>query len=247
MQPPAPTAAARAQGLLRSPALWASLCLGIGISCLPRGGTAEDGSAVASRDAPAITAIELTCDLQAGRWRVVVDTSAWAGGAVMRWTSDGDYVEEHANFRSIKAAPDGSSDRLRADISLVEDFRPAGESGLTAIPCAAEPSALIWVLDLQGQRTDCRQLGPDPGPLLRLPTSPICPAVWPPEAEDTGTGETADTWVALDTAVPGDTGDTDPSDTQGPDDTADTDPGAGPDTGHTGHTGDSDLPPDTGP
>lgn len=153
------------------------------VACVPRGGTVPLPDDVVPAT-PDVVGVELTCDADLGLWRVVVDTDAWAGGAVLVWTVGGAYVERHDGFRSVRAAQDGSSDQLRADVAIVGDFRPAG-NGRTAFPCAAEPSWLVAVVALDGVTLGgCQLGGPDPGPLLELPGAPACaePATSPADS-----------------------------------------------------------------
>lgn len=184
------------------------------VACFPRG----SGDGLPDPDLPlppGIVEITLACDAEVGAWTVDVATDAWAGGAVLVWTRDGAYVERHDGFRSVRAAVDGSSDLLRADVAVVSDFRPA-QNGRTAFPCRAQPSALLWVLDLDGEVSDCRQLGPAPETLLALDGVPACPQhVDPAHGTDTDetdldTDETDDTDPPEDTDETGHTDDTEP-------------------------------------
>lgn len=153
-------------------------------ACVPRGGSVPLPDSV-TPSPPAIVGVSLACDAEAGAWRVVVDTDAWAGGALLLWTLGGSYVERHDGFRSVRAAEDGSSDQLRADVAIVGDFRPAA-NGRTAFPCAAEPSWLVAALALDGATVGgCAVGGADPTPLLVLPGAPVCPDV-PPAPTDSG-------------------------------------------------------------
>ncbi|MCA9573340.1 MAG: hypothetical protein KC656_36135, partial [Myxococcales bacterium] len=88
---------------------WAPLWL---VAC----SVAEPGPPVLDPDLvpPTITTAEVSCDPEDGVWSVTVETDAWAGGAVLLWTTDGAFVERHTGFRSLRAAPDGTADRLRA-------------------------------------------------------------------------------------------------------------------------------------
>jgi hypothetical protein len=111
---------------------------------------------------------------------------AWIGGATLMWTVDGGWVERHDGFRSILAGPAGESDTWRLDLRVVDDFRPAGVGGNTAFTCNAVVSALVWVKDLAGEVSDCRQLGAVVEPLLAEEASPPCPTVWEEPADTDG-------------------------------------------------------------
>jgi hypothetical protein len=154
----------------------AGLC--VLLAACRQGGTAEDSFFDPELEPPEITRISLDCDLEAGRYRIEVVTDAWAGGASVVWTVDGDYVERHDNFRSIRAGPNGWRDELRADVSMVDDFRPAGSGGNTAFTCRDDVNALVWVTDLDDEVSDCRHFGPDPTLVLDLEDNPPCPLEW---------------------------------------------------------------------
>lgn len=132
-----------------------------------------------------IETVTLTCDREAASWRVEVQTTGWSAGGTLRWTLDGEYVEEHATLRSVMAAPDGSSDRLRADLSIVDDFRAAGANGDTVFLCRAVPDAIVWVFDGTGAIADCVQIGALAPALSALPGAPACTRVYAPPADDT--------------------------------------------------------------
>jgi hypothetical protein len=157
-------------------ALWSSGCLAPG-----------DGSETPADPeigTPSILDLTLDCKLEAGQWSLEVVTDAWSGGGGILWTEDGSYVELHTNLRSIRAGPGGLRDTLRADLSIVDDFRPAGTGGLTAFTCNAAPSSFVFVLDLEGKPADCRHLGPAPELLIELEDAPHCPLAWEEAAED---------------------------------------------------------------
>jgi hypothetical protein len=141
-------------------------------------GQVEPEDRTADLRQPAITDLAVGCDLKAGTWRIEVSTDAWAGGAAIAWTVDGAYKEVLTAFRSVKAAPDGTSDLLRADLTIVDDFRPAGTGSATVFTCNDTPSALVWVVDLAQKPADCRQFGQVINPLLALEETPKCPDVW---------------------------------------------------------------------
>lgn len=150
----------------------------LALAACRQGGTAEDSFFDPDLEPPEITRISLDCDLEAGRYRIELVTDAWAGGATLVWTVDGDYVEQHANFRSIRSGANGGRDELRADVSMVSDFRPAGTGGNTAFTCRDEVNAILWVTDLDDEVSDCRNFGPEPALVLDLEDNPPCPVAW---------------------------------------------------------------------
>ena len=157
--------------------------------CLARGNATDDGAYAVDLPPPKITDITVACDLEAGRWRVEIATDAWAGGGAVLWTVDGVYFEKHDRFASIGAAGDGTSDRLRNDISILTDFRPAG-NGISQFTCNAKPSAYVWVNDLKGARADCRHVGDHPELVAAAPKAPECPTAFVLPSDDTDVPDT---------------------------------------------------------
>jgi len=97
---------------------------------------------------------------------------------------DGAYVERHSGLRSVRAGPDGLSDRLALDISVVDDIRGAS-SGKTVLRCAADVAAAIVLEDLDGQVVDCVRLVDDSrlNGLAELPDDG-CPRRLPVDSDD---------------------------------------------------------------
>lgn len=162
----------------------AGVALTLGVACAEPAAP-PDADAAPESAAPAITDVSVSCDLEAGSWRVEVGTDAWATGGALLWTLDGAWVERHETLRSVRAAPDGSSDLLRADLTIVTDFRPAGTGGVTIFTCNDAPTARLWVLGPRGGVADCRRFGASPE-LLDGQDAPACPTEWaPPNQGDT--------------------------------------------------------------
>lgn len=156
------------------------------VACLPRDPLPDDAVEVTWAP-PTIAGWAVGCVAAQGAWRFEVRTDAWAGGASLLWTVDGAYIERHGVFRSVEAAPDGSADRWVADLSIADDFRPAGSGGVTAFTCRAGPSLLLWVDALDGADADCVRWGPTTEPLLALENHPPCRRFLAPDgAEDGG-------------------------------------------------------------
>jgi hypothetical protein len=88
----------------------------------------------------------------------------------------------------VRAAEDGTSDRLRLELSLVDDFRPAGTGGRTAVRCDQRPDVLVWVVDTEGAVADCVRFGPDSASLAALPDveTPECERVIAPRYRTPG-------------------------------------------------------------
>lgn len=142
---------------MRQLAAWGVALLG----CRAPGALSPDDPYLVER-APTILSTSLSCDREAGAWRIEVEADAWASAGTLLWSVDGVWVERHETLRSVRAAPDGASDLLRADLTIVTDFRPAGAGGVTLFTCAQAPSGRVWVLGMDGEVADCVTLGPEP-------------------------------------------------------------------------------------
>ncbi len=136
--------------------VWAA---GAGAGCVTPAG--DSTVADPTLGVPALTSVELECDDGKAKWSATVKTDAWAGGATLYWSVDGAYVETHP-LSSVKAAGDGSSDKLFVELSIVVDWREAEDGKTTAFTCAATPSALIEVTALSGEVTDCARFAWEP-------------------------------------------------------------------------------------
>ena len=86
-------------------ATWPSLLACVGCASYP---ALADPLVVPDPGPPAITALELSCDNEAGRWRLEVGTDAWTSGGELIWTVDGSYVERFGGLRSVQAQADGT-------------------------------------------------------------------------------------------------------------------------------------------
>lgn len=174
-------------------------------ACLP-GGQAETSAFSPAVRPPGITEVSVACDKPAARWRIEVATDSWAGGAVLVWTADGAYAERHDGFQSVAAGVAGDRDLLRVDVGIVRDFRPAG-NGTSAFSCGQPLSAVVWVVDLEGEVSDCRYFGGSPRTVGTLKGVPeVCrSAAWATDT-DADTDTASDTDVDTDVDTGGDTG-----------------------------------------
>jgi hypothetical protein len=124
-------------------------------------------------DPPVIDSFELTCDVDAGRWRLEVESTSWTGGGRLYWSPDLAYVERH-RVRSVSAEPDGSADRLVLDLDIVGDWREASPGTSTAIRCAQNPDLVFVLYDFEGEPADCVAEGPQPEELMEMEGVPDC-------------------------------------------------------------------------
>ena len=173
---------------------WPSLLACVGCASYPALG---DPLVVPDPGPPSITALGLSCDNEAGRWRLEVETDAWTSGGELIWTVDGSYVERFGGLRSVQAQADGHGDTLRLDINIVEDWRQTGDGGPTAFVCSADVTAFIYVADLRGEVTDCRSVGPNAVVLAAVSGTPPCTTPWvdpadPPMAGNDDTATSAE-------------------------------------------------------
>lgn len=123
---------------------------------------------------PLLVDFALTCDLDAERWTLEAEADSWSGGGELSWSADLEYVERHF-VRSVRAAPDGTSDSLRSVLPIVGDWREATPGVSTAMRCGQDPSFVFVVFDRDGEVSDCEAGGPDPEGLGALPGIPTCP------------------------------------------------------------------------
>lgn len=80
---------------------------------------------------PKIT--QMTVECESNQWSINVLTENWTGNGLI-WLSDGDRYERHSLY-SISASPDGSSDRLRSQLTVVADWRDVQSSRTTGFDC----------------------------------------------------------------------------------------------------------------
>lgn len=127
------------------------------IGCrLPPGAGPDLGSFVDAE--PEIEQLSWSCRSQQARWELELQTSGWTSGALLWLTRDGEYAELHT-VPSIAAAPDGSEDRLRLQLSIASDWRSARPGQSTAFLCEPPPDGLLVVLDTANRVSACAALG----------------------------------------------------------------------------------------
>lgn len=107
---------------------------------------------------PAILSLEWTCDVDEDAWRLVVETDAWTGGGNLWLSPDAEYVESHP-VRSVRAAADGTSDRLRLDLAVASDWRDVAPGSSTAVGCGEDAAWVLVVNDTDSAVSDCRYGG----------------------------------------------------------------------------------------
>lgn len=110
---------------------------------------------------PELEDVALTCLPDEEVWELEVTATSWTSGGILSWTVDGDWLEQHV-VRSVEAAPDGTSDRLRIRLAMVIDPAYQAPASSTLFRCPDLPTAQFDVYDLDGNRTDCLRWGPQP-------------------------------------------------------------------------------------
>lgn len=115
-----------------------------------------------SEQPPTIATATLSCAPDSGKWALNVGTERWTGGAELRMSTDGLYVEAHPVL-SVEAAGDGSADRLELNITFVADFQDVSPGATTAFNCGTPAlQGLITVFERDGKTpADCRFFGTD--------------------------------------------------------------------------------------
>ncbi len=83
-----------------------------------------------------ITSLTWTCSASEDTWTIAVETTGWTSGALLSWSPDGRYVEEH-DLRSTAAAADGSADSLNLELDIEADPGKFTRSSSTALLCDA--------------------------------------------------------------------------------------------------------------
>lgn len=147
----------------------------LAMACRPPAAEPEAHLGPWHEGAPAISGMELSCDPVDARWELRVRTDAWAAGAYLWVTQDGQIVEKHTAV-SLEAAEDGTEDCLRGRIGLAQDPRDAG-SGLSRWLCE-DAATLSFVLAVSDSRdttfTDCRIWGAAPAVWSGVAGPPAC-------------------------------------------------------------------------
>jgi hypothetical protein len=108
---------------------------------------------------PSLTSLAWGCDGDQARWELLADTRSWTAGGRLWLTEDARYVEEH-EVRSIGAAVDGSTDRVRVRLDVEPDWRLVVAGTSTAFSCTTPPDGLLVVFGRDGLVADCAWLGP---------------------------------------------------------------------------------------
>ncbi len=122
---------------------------------------------------PEIAFFDLYCDVDAAKWELEVEATAWTGGGNTIWTVDGEYVETHT-VSSVQAAADGTEDILKLSLKIVADWREAKSGSATAFRCAEDPNVLFTLLGTGGAPVDCEIAGPNPEIWNVLEDPPQC-------------------------------------------------------------------------
>ena len=142
---------------------------------------------------PVISSVDWECDAEDAKWTVTVDTEQWSGGGYL-WMAKDELNAEAHRMPSVKAAADGTTDRLQVKLSVKADWRDAKSGSSTRWLCAETPqlSFLVTAYDTSGDEVhDCRTWGADPSLWTRIDNAHDCDtllegSVPPEDAGDTG-------------------------------------------------------------
>lgn len=124
---------------------------------------------------PQIASFSVDCNVDAGTWSLVAESTAPTGGGVALFSSDLEYIEQHAVLVSA-SEPDGSGDTLQLTLVIVSDWRTQLSGRSTVFTCADAPTVAFNLLDTDGQTIDCRLEGPLAEALAELPDTDCDPS-----------------------------------------------------------------------
>jgi len=130
------------------------------VGCVPQANSGKPWK-VAEIVTPEIASTDLYCDVDAAKWELEVEATAWTGGGSTVWTVDGIYAETH-RVNSLAAAADGSEDLLKLSLKIVADWREAKNGSATTFLCAEDPNVVFILKAVDGTVVDCASYGPDP-------------------------------------------------------------------------------------
>ena len=131
-------------------------------------------------DPPSIESISADCDPEAGEWEFEVTTQNWTGGGWVWMGVTANNAEGH-RLRSVKAAADGSSDRLFLQLDIEPDWRDATRSKSTRYLCSdrADMTFMVTAYDPRGDRVeDCRTWGSNPNLWTEVDSAYDCSTLW---------------------------------------------------------------------
>jgi hypothetical protein len=137
---------------------------------------------------PAIETIDWACDPEANEWTFEIRTENWTGGGWI-WMGKSESNAEGHRIKSVEAAADGTTDRLKLSLDIEEDWRDASRSSSTRWLCSDTPqlSFLSTVYGPRGDEVeDCRTWGLQPQLWSRVESAHECEEVLDmPESQDT--------------------------------------------------------------
>ena len=109
---------------------------------------------------PEITNLTLSCERDAARWDLEVETSGWVSGATWWIAPPGLPVESHS-VRSVSASPSGDYERLSLSLDQLSDPRLQEDESSTAALCPETETAMrVSIFDPgDGESADCREWG----------------------------------------------------------------------------------------
>ncbi len=110
-----------------------------------------------SLDDPVVTETELNCEDD--EWTVIVQTEGWTGNGLV-WIGSNERYERHPIY-SIEAADDGTTDRLRIQLTSTADWRDAQSGSLTGFYCSEKEELSVYIIVRHPQTldiSDCVQL-----------------------------------------------------------------------------------------
>ena len=105
-------------------------------ACLTSSPEDDSGATEVRLSTPTFEALSWDCSTETDRWDLAARASSWTSGALLVWTVDAVYVEEH-DLSSTESAGDGTWDELDLKLTIVADPRDTARNSATAFLCDA--------------------------------------------------------------------------------------------------------------
>ena len=159
------------------------------LACMADGELSPADPSPFHAEPPSISSVEWDCDPEESKWVFNMKTTHWTGGGWI-WLGKSETNAEAHKIKSIEAAADGSTDKLRLSLTIEEDWRDASRGSSTRWLCSDIPTLtfLATVYDPRGEAvSDCRTWGSNPSLWERVESAHNCETVLIlPESGDTG-------------------------------------------------------------
>ena len=132
---------------------------------------------------PTISSVSVSCEDRV--WTVETETDGWTGNGLL-WLATDERYERHSIY-SISADPEGTSDRLRTQLSVVADWRDQQSSTSTGFDCGDLTTLGIFIAIRHPESfavSDCAEYSTEEA-FMDVPTLPLWEPVPLPTCPDT--------------------------------------------------------------